>query len=392
MTTRSLNIVLLCSLLVVCVSCTTFYVSPNGNDNNSGTSTSTPFKTIQKGVTEAGNNPLVLMSGEYSGSGNSGINVFWNLTISAEPGVSVSCAGTYNQHVFYVNWNSIRNSYSGFTIQGCKYGIFNYQSSSLPRYTTIQNMHFDNVETGILLQNTLVDVSDSKFTNLKNGIASFGFWNGVSLENSVFENNTNNAIFLESCLGVSNITNTLFVGGGNSAIESNTCQLSVSHSIFAFNKASSGSSILANGSSIVFVENSTFVSNGAYNGGAISVQEGAFLTINNSVFANNTGHYGGVFNNNGNVNVFNSAFYSNNASFGGVFYCIEAEMLLDNVLFSNNVGEFGTTSYCTECLIFESNVKVIGGSGPIPPTSSCVVFEIPTSDLFSHPNCVNCPK
>lgn len=387
MTARSLNtfsslLLVQLSLLMVCVSCTTFYVSPNGNDSNSGTSTSSPFKTIQKGVSTAGNNPLVLMSGEYSGNGNSGISVFWNLTISAEPGVSVSCAGTINQQVFYVNWNSIRNSYSGFTIHGCKYGIFNYQSSSLPRYTTIQNMHFDSVENGIFLQNTIIDASDSKFTNLKTGVASFGFWNGVNMENCVFDNITNNAIFLESCLDVSNITNTLFIGGRNSAIETNSCRLSISHSMFAFNSAfSSGSSILANESSAIFVENSTFVSNEAYSGGAISIQKGASLTVNNSVFTNNTGHYGGVFNNNGNLNVFNSVFYSNNATFGGAYYCVEGEILLDNVLFSNNVGVFGDTSYCTECLVFGSNVKIIEDSGY---SSSCTIHEIPTSDLLSH--------
>jgi len=382
------NNLLFLSLLVLSVSCATFYVSPNGNDSNSGTSQSTPFKTIQKAVSTAGTNPIVLMTGTYSGTGNAGIEIYKNLTISAQPGVTVSCAGTTGDYAFYITWYSTKDSFSGFTIQDCKSAIYFYQSTTVPRLVNIDSMHFTNAETAIFDQNSLITITNSKFTNLKVGITTYGFNNGLNIDNCSFYNMTTHAIYAESCYGVANITNSVFVSGGSSAITTNTCHMAIVNSTFAFNNAFySGSCLLANQSSEILIDQSTFISNEAYYGGAIFVAPEVVLTINNSVFTNNTGQDGGVIHTAGTVNIFNSAFNSNSGNFGGAYYCSAGEMILGNVLFSNNVGRFGETSYCNNCLIFGSKVTIVGDSGP-----SCLIHYIPTSDLLALPNCVSCPK
>src|SRR5690242_12046135 len=50
---------------------TTYYLSPNGDNNNNGTSPSTPWKTLKKaaGVLQAGDS-LLMMGGTYVSTGN----------------------------------------------------------------------------------------------------------------------------------------------------------------------------------------------------------------------------------------------------------------------------------------------------------------------------------
>jgi len=361
------NNLLFLSLLVLSVSCTTFYVSPNGNDSNNGKSETTPFKTIQTAVYAADDPTVILMPGIYNGTDNSQISINGDVTVIAQPGVTVSCLGTSNTAAFQFTWWSVNSSLAGFTIQDCEYGVY-FEQGSFTRFGGFDNMVFRNLQYGIAHEEANVTVTNSRFENVHNGIVTLFGDDSVTVDNCSFYNVTSFAIYATTCIGPYNISNSVFTFGKNSAITSQFCHILINNCTFAQNVANSGAAIFANQSSIIEINSSSFFANTAkIQGGAITLYDGSVLITNNTEFTKNSAQNGGAISTAGTINIFNSAFTSNKASgYGGAFICDQSENLLSNVLFSLNTAAKGPAFYCNKCVTLGKDVVVHGESGNCP--------------------------
>ena len=375
MTSSTSSSLLLFSFLVLSVSCTTFYVSPNGNDNNSGKSETTPFKTIQKGINEAGsNNQLVLMPGYFAGPGNSLLNISVPIEITGQQGAIVTCYNTKNQYAFKF-FGSFKNiSFSGFTIEYCPTGII-YDYTNVPRSTSFDRMRFYQVDNCIVSQYTNLTVTNSGFLEVKNSISYLSFSTAqTKIDNCTFFNNQGYSLRSTYCLSPINVTNSLFQGGRMSAIYSYTCPMAVDNCTFISNFDNLfGAAIFVNVSTTFSVNNSNFYFNVARSGGAIFEGYVTRLTINNSNFVGNEAVHGGAVFADSYMNLFNSYFYDNKAQRdGGGFFCSNGQNVLHNVTFNANSAPSSPAFGCYGCPTYGSDINIINSS----PASSCSVIPI----------------
>lgn len=100
---------------------TNYYVSPTGNDSNSGTSTGSPFKTIEKAVSAAAAGSTVyLLSGTYT----YGTNMSSTIVLGSKSGASTSnrpklmAYDSSNKPVLNFSGQSVSSSSIGINITG----------------------------------------------------------------------------------------------------------------------------------------------------------------------------------------------------------------------------------------------------------------------------------
>jgi hypothetical protein len=139
MNARTLFTGVILSILVLMSStplaATTYYVSPDGNDNDTGTSWETAVKTIQKGINKSSNGDTVLVAdGTYTGTGNRDIDYNGKaIIVQSENGPEdciIDCNGTAteNHRGFYFHTGETNNSIlKGFKI------INGYKSYNYPQ-------------------------------------------------------------------------------------------------------------------------------------------------------------------------------------------------------------------------------------------------------------------
>ena len=159
---------------------TTIHVSTAGNDLTGDGSQENPFYTIQKGVDEANNGDIVLVSdGRYVGEGNFNIEIIdKTITVTSENGslnCIIDCENVSNSCAFIVSWSwwIPRTIIEGFTIKnGTGYkivyphtveggGVVCYQSSAGINNNVIINC----TSNGILAQFSQIVMENNVIKN-----------------------------------------------------------------------------------------------------------------------------------------------------------------------------------------------------------------------------------
>lgn len=358
--------------LVLCVSCTTFYVSPEGNDNNSGTSTSSPLLTIRKGIEKAtaSSGQLVLMTGLFTGLENVGLTLTSSISISAQPNAVVSCKNMTVDSAFISKGSAgLKLVLDGFTISDCSTGILLLSGRSLSTIT-VQNVLFTNNRLGVDLQSANLTISQSSFTNSERGILQDKVGKAaLILSNTVFNNITYDALVYNSCGYPGFVDNCIFSGCGASAI-STSCDMTISQSVFKDNQAEAGAAIDCQTTKNTRVYNCSFTNNASYRGGAININPKTNLFVENSLFSDNVSDLGGGIYNQGNLTVTNTNFSKNVAkNSGGGIACQSGTNTLVNLFFSDNVAPKGSDLACASCTSQASNVTL----SPFGSPSTCTL-------------------
>lgn len=124
---RCMSFILVVSLLLTMLmvgsvsAATNYYVSPTGSDSNSGTSTSAPFKTIEKAVSSATAGTIIyLLAGTYK----YGTNMTGTISLGSKSGASSSAMVTLcaydgsNKPVLDFSGQSVSSSNQGISISG----------------------------------------------------------------------------------------------------------------------------------------------------------------------------------------------------------------------------------------------------------------------------------
>eukprot|EP01096_Ripella_sp_DP13-Kostka_P003194 TRINITY_DN145_c0_g2_i1.p1 TRINITY_DN145_c0_g2~~TRINITY_DN145_c0_g2_i1.p1 ORF type:complete len:398 (+),score=219.28 TRINITY_DN145_c0_g2_i1:31-1194(+) len=363
------------SLLALCVSCTTYYVSPFGNDNNSGLSTSSPLRTVSRGVNKASFGELVLMSGVYSGAGNSGITVSSTITITAQANVFLTCQQTANTFAFSLYPTSLTFTMSNFTIRDCKTALA-MPTSSYIRTAVVSKMLITNVDLAFENQMSNLTLDNVQVSNTNKGIQQYGGRSYLTIRNSVFLNITGSSVFANSCYDTISVTNTLFDKATNSAINT-ACDLSINNGTFSNIKGYNGAAIWANSSTTIQIVNSLFTYNTATNiGGAILAEARVNVAISGSSFTGNSAAFGGAIYSAGTMNIVSTDFSYNKATTsGGGFECNNGQNLLTNVNFVSNSAPTGSAFDCNSCVTYVSGVNYSGGNTPNCPIINNFVLE-----------------
>ena len=291
--------------------------STTGTSSGIGTA-SDPVKTIQEGLNIVTENGKLILTGEFIGTGNTGLTISKNIQIIGVDGATINANGTgrfatITKGATLTDLNVINCLSTGSQVYGG--AISNSGSSTL----TIERCNFTN--------NTVFGVTRGNGGVIDNDGGT------IYIYNSLFENN----------------------------------KATVSDSASYRKNAADGGAISNLGK--LYVYNTTFINNSALrNGGAIRAQ-GAGTYIENCTFIENyaTGHesggsYGGAFYSWGEpFNVYNSTFISNwaydvmgNNCNGGALYAVRvADTNIIGCEFEDNYAS-GKTGATGQSIFLES--------------------------------------
>ena len=335
------------------------YVSPEGNDANSGTIDS-PFKTIQHAIDVGFENTFTvtihLLKGIYSGEGNveltiankgdlkfigekygetiiDGNNTSWFASITS------SCE---IENLTFINGKSTNNDLiRGGTLRNCI--ISNNSVSSDSKYT-IRQCKLDNV---VYSDNygriyATKDISNSYFENnefisTQNGGIIYAYDAGITIENCTFINNS--ARYAGVIYATKGFTSKNNHYENNKAIDHQSNQ----------NVYGSGGAIFTNYEGRYTFVNDTYISNYAYTSGVVgcviwgcNAEVFPVYTFTDCNFINNSAVEGGVtkikFG-----NFTNCKFINNTANYGGAISLLpfvkdSYTLEFNNVIFYNNTA------------------------------------------------------
>jgi len=315
-------LIVLSCLFSLAFSANSWYVSPFGNDNNSGSSASSPFKTISKAVagTSAGDT-VYLEEGAYGGPLNQAIYINSNITITTDGNPVV----VNNQQTsgFIVN-NGISltliglSMTNGYTLVNVGYG------SEL----IAQDCTFSYSIYGIITYVTqAVTVTNCEFIgNTYAGIYAYGA----------------STVYLSGCSFSGNNVGVLCSGSTVTDIGSS----------YTNNYGYSGAAVSVNDNCVYTAVSSVYRNNLGSdfgNGGALDIASST-VTISNAIFYNNTGSAdGGAFycGYSSVVNFYDTTFSSNSAAVGGVGDCYSTcSMVCANCILENNESLSGNDGSC----------------------------------------------
>ncbi|MDR0912342.1 MAG: hypothetical protein LBM96_07070, partial [Methanobrevibacter sp.] len=320
------------------VGASTYYVSPTGNDNNAGTSTGAPLKTIDVALANiAAGGTIYLMTGTHTqGFTGIGIRINKNVNIIGVSGATVILnAGKAGRH---------------FTIDGAytvKFQNIRLTNGIIPESTG------SNVAGSIYIRNTSakVNIINCTFTTNKatSGGAIYIYTGNVNISNCTFTNNNatyGGAIYITDVAKV-NITKVIFT---NNIAFSNSSSQALGGAIYISNGT-------VNISNVTFTKNTALANSGteASFGGAIMIFDGK-VNISKVIFTNNiassTTHQGAggaiyIYEDSAKVNITNSTFTNNNASdyYGGAIFISNASVNISKVIFTNNNASGGGAIY-----------------------------------------------
>jgi predicted outer membrane repeat protein len=356
------------------------YVSPEGNDVNSGSDIS-PKATINASVEVAENNgKIILKDGKYNGTKNTNIIISKNLTIVGENVGKVIIDGSAFAKMFIitegnaltlinitfingsdVNGGAIYND-GTLNIQNCEFinntatygGAIYTNKGQLNIYETRFVNNTANYDGAIHIQNGNVTISNSTFTS-NNATTNYGcaisIYNGnVTIDNSTFTSNN-----------AASLCGAILIMNGN--VNISNCTLINNTST---NSGGGGAIFIVNGNATI--ANCTFINNTATTsgGGAIFIQNGD-VSISNCTFINNTASTGGVIHiHNGNVVISICTFINNTASPGGAIYIINGDVSVSNCTFINNTASDGGAIFINgNCDVSFSNCTFINNTAAL---------------------------
>lgn len=355
------------SLLALCVSCATYYVSPFGNDNNSGTSTSSPVRTIAKGISKLGSSTgtLTLMTGVYTGSGNVGVYLGYGVSINAQPNVFVSCTNVNTAQAFSINsGSSYTYNFSNFTIEDCSNGVSMVSGGYYTKSVNFYSMVFKNNTVGINTYLANLYVANSNFTQGTFGIVQQSTPNGgITVVNSTFTQLSQNGIYAKYCTQDVQVVSSNFFNNSGSGVYA-SCNVVLTNVTASGNRALSGAAVYVNSSVSVTVSGSRFEYNTVSSaGGAIFLGTYSSVSLSNSTFTQNTAGKGGAIYSQGPLSATSVIFASNKAVVaGGAFFCNNGQNLLNGVTFTYNYAPAGSAFSCNNCIAFDTNVFFQGNS------------------------------
>ena len=300
-----------------------YYVSPNGDDNNTG-SKDNPFKTINKAITEAfAKNIYVnihLLEGTYVGAGN--LNLTFNnlgyLNIIGVDGKTIingsnkdwafNFGSTLNVNIINITFaNLYQNNYVGLIkASGNDYAV------------NIDNCVFEKCNTKYIIYITNGEINNVIMReNIITGCVISG---GTSITNLLFENNSGSAYFTNIKKGVYNST-------------------------FINNKINQGNDYgLFYISSKNFVSSNNIFENNTIKALYISAYGDINFTSINDTFKNNVAKNGGAVSGGGTF--INAKFINNTATQkGGAIYHDAMVLVLKDCIFENNKADDGNDIY-----------------------------------------------
>ena len=300
-----------------------YYVSPNGDDNNTG-SKDNPFKTINKAITEAfAKNIYVnihLLEGTYVGAGN--LNLTFNnlgyLNIIGVDGKTIingsnkdwafNFGSTLNVNIINITFaNLYQNNYVGLIkASGNDYAV------------NIDNCVFEKCNTKYIIYITNGEINNVIMReNIITGCVISG---GTSITNLLFENNSGSAYFTNIKKGVYNST---FI---NNKINQDN-----DYGLFYI-------------SSKNFVSSNNIFENNTIKALYISAYGDINFTSINDTFKNNVAKNGGAVSGGGTF--INAKFINNTATQkGGAIYHDAMVLVLKDCIFENNKADDGNDIY-----------------------------------------------
>ncbi len=294
------------------------YVSPDGNNMNSGLSSEEPFKTIKFALSKIyadslANNSIILSPGVYSVSTN---------------------------------------------------------GEQFPLYWS------DNVRLKGSLEGESILDGENQTEILKIFHASNVLIEDLNIINGAGEHSGGGIGIIKSTVEIDNITisscNDIYVGYGG-GIDCDESNLKIVNSTFQQNDSNYGGGLICRENSIFDIRNSEFIDNSADRGGGIAIWE-SNGTIFNCQFTSNDSYNngGGIEVKNSDVNIKNCIIrnnvvtcnfpaYDNN---GGGINCIDESVLIAcNVLIENNYADFGGGIYCYESSLDLINCTITENTG-----------------------------
>ncbi len=341
---RFATLLMLCLFIpVAAANAATYYVSPTGNDSNSGSALTSPYATIQHAIDKSvTGDTILIVAATYTGSGNKNLNFGGkDLTLQTYPSsagattVTLDLQNNGRAFLFQTNETSasvidsfnVINGYEPYTSGGAA-----YIKSSSPTFT---NCTFD---------------SNSAFAAGAVYIYSYAT---PTFTNCVFSNNTGKvggAIYTDY-LTLASFTKCKFTGntgryGGG--VYSYCSSDSYTGCTFDSNTAELGGALYTTSSASLTFTNCTLTNNTASDrGGASFTGYTGIITLYNCVVANNSAsNNGGAFYNSASSasNLYNSTVTGNSATYkGGAVYngtsC--SPIIFASILWKNTAGTAG---------------------------------------------------
>ena len=311
------------------------YVSPDGDNSNSGLTPDQPLKTIYYAITHIqadSQNPrtIYLAPGTYGHSFNDEqFPLYWTSYVNLEG------AGQDLTILDAENLSRIFNFYD----------INNFSVRSLAIINGDPRQNYNIIPGGgILCQN-----SDITFENLEiiNNISAYG--------GGIYCNNSN--LTIQNSLFSGNYVSNNRRGGGIYCSENSN--LFIENSIFQNNYANSGGGLYCENTTLN-CQSVTFVGNNAESGGGLELDSGVNANLNASFIINNTASEsgGGIYlNSESEISLEDVDIFSNSAASAGGIYSQTG-----NVTFSseNRCDIYANTSVgYGKDLVFSENVEVI---------------------------------
>ena len=334
------------------------YVSPSGNDDNTGTQSS-PKLTIQAAVnaTQSGDT-VIVGDGTYTGPGN--VDVLFagrNLTVTSQNGAAktiIDCGGSSsaNHRGFYLDIFETNDVLSGLTIENGYEG--GSGSSSDNNGGAIYNRAISLTVQNCIFKNNTVTQNN-------------GDGNGGGIYNSVQYNQSNAALTLLNCTFLGN--NATY-GGGVATQYGSVGRTTLTNCVFTGNTATNGGGGFSDYipyTGPTTLTNCVFTGNSATNGsgGGLAVgNNGGTATLTNCVFTGNTapkGTGGGIDSfttYSGLFQMVNCTLTANTATAGGGFsegglgtsssitFTLTNDILYGNTGGDLSTGDLGTVTYC----------------------------------------------
>lgn len=355
------------------------YVSPSGNDSNSGTSFNQPLQTIAAAVSQANNRDTILLeNGYYSGPGNTDVTVTnTTLTIKSINGpaqVTIDCGGSssspHGAFLFSgVGSQNVTTVLQGLTIQGAYRSAGGGAISSTNGFLSIQNCNFSNNQS-------------ADWNNSGGAIGSFG--GGITVDHCTF------------------LGNTAYNSGGGIYTDGSTV-VTATYCVFSQNSARNGSGMQSDGTATLsgcqFLQNggsgSALALNGTsklnlctFNGNTpTGLYASAAMIVHGCAFTNNGG---GITLGNANAIVEYSYFNGNAVSGSGAAvnatyaWPHTGSTTLNNCLFLGNYSTGGGGAVCANgqtmliqfCSFYNNSDSGQNGGGAVyVPGGTCTITD-----------------
>ncbi|HEY3779814.1 MAG TPA: hypothetical protein VGL56_01930 [Fimbriimonadaceae bacterium] len=361
-----------------------WYVSPNGNDANAGTSTA-PLRLIQTALGRAAvGDTIFLQAGTYTGTGDVDLSVNKRVNIESVSGSSsttINCAGSSVNNHSAIIYGSAGTSGSPCLLQGITFengygsavsagqggqstsngGAISITTSAIAISSCSFTQNFADNDGGAIYvdSSSNVSVANTSFALNKSGNFAGAIYNLGTLtgQNCTFTSNSSNdfvgtlyndgSAILTTC----NIQSSQEINNG--AVE-NQASLTLTGCVLSGNSSSAGIGALYNDNANLTAKGCLFSQNtgGAAGGGIYTIGSSSnTVVIENCIFANNTSTAGGALYINGPAELIGCTTISNSTtnSSGGALYVDSGgnAILTDDILWSDSAESTTNEIYST---------------------------------------------